>query len=298
MTVILRSFALFLAITAMSASSSFAQPAHPELLRVSAEGSGPSYLQVPVVHYVLKKGPNSGATLDFYGAVHLGDTDYFESLNKRFKGYDAVLFELIADPERVKDIGNVKSDSILGTVQRKLSEFLGLSFQLDKVRYDVTNFVHADLTPEEFTKAMQTRGESLPQLLMRVMQLSLNPEMQKRFEAEGLGPASLAEINPLFIVLRGYTTDKERSALRRYMAKGLSLSDELLSALEGEQGSTIISDRNKRAIEVLKAQLGNGKRKIALYYGVGHLPDFHKRLTSELGFADRGTTWIKAWKLD
>lgn len=269
----------------------------PLALRISAGKNSEEYLQVPVIRYAKMRAPGKGATLDFVGAVHLGDEDYFNELNRRFRGYDAVLYELIADPEHVKHLHETQNDSILGVVQRKLSELLGLTFQLDKVDYSAPNFVHADLTPTEFMTAMQRRGESLPQMIIKILQLSMNPALQKKFEEKGLAPQALGNINPLFIMLRGYATDKEQAALRRFMANGLSISDELLEALEGEQGSTIISDRNKRAIQVLNTELGKGKKKLAVYYGVGHLSDLHKRLVGDLGFVMQKTDWVDAWRL-
>src|SRR6187402_1049959 len=41
----------------------------------------------------------SGQKVDLMGVVHIADKDYYESLNKRFDTYDAVLFELVGDPE-------------------------------------------------------------------------------------------------------------------------------------------------------------------------------------------------------
>src|SRR5436190_21493865 len=41
----------------------------------------------------------SGQKVDLIGVVHIADKAYYESLNKRFDGYDAVLFELVGNPE-------------------------------------------------------------------------------------------------------------------------------------------------------------------------------------------------------
>jgi len=41
----------------------------------------------------------------------------------------------------------------------------------------------------------------------------------------------------------------------------------------GPGGSTIVSERNKRALAVLKNQIKKGKRHLAIYYGVAHMPD-------------------------
>src|SRR5208283_5985677 len=40
--------------------------------------------------------PPSGVQVDLVAAVHVADKRYYEELNKRFAGYDVVLYELVA----------------------------------------------------------------------------------------------------------------------------------------------------------------------------------------------------------
>ena len=46
---------------------------------------------------------------------------------------------------------------------------LELEHQLDRVDYTKENFVHADMSPEEFAKSMEKRGESFMQMFLRLM---------------------------------------------------------------------------------------------------------------------------------
>ncbi|HSJ02427.1 MAG TPA: hypothetical protein VK956_08245, partial [Verrucomicrobium sp.] len=39
-----------------------------------------------------------GVTVDLVGAIHIADATYFEELNEAFKGYDAVLYEMVGGP--------------------------------------------------------------------------------------------------------------------------------------------------------------------------------------------------------
>ena len=41
--------------------------------------------------------------VDLVGAVHVGDKAYYQELNKLFKNYDAVLFELVAESDKVQE---------------------------------------------------------------------------------------------------------------------------------------------------------------------------------------------------
>jgi hypothetical protein len=92
--------------------------------------------------------------------------------------------------------------------------------------------------------------------------------------------------------------DEDRAlALKRVMAEQFQSMDGMLSAVEGADGSTLISERNKVALEVLRKQIGEGKKKLAIFYGGGHMPDFDKRLRDQFGLAPTSTRWLVAWDL-
>jgi len=59
----------------------------------------------------------------------------------------------------------------------------------------------------------------------------------------------------------------------------------------------LITERNKRALQVLRQQLDQGKRKLAIFYGARHLTDMHRRLEKEFHLVPVETTWIDAWNL-
>jgi hypothetical protein len=67
--------------------------------------------------------------------------------------------------------------------------------------------------------------------------------------------------------------------------------------LEGPKGSTIIAERNKVALGVLRKQLAAGTRRIAIFYGAGHMPDFEKRIGQDFGLVPVETRWLVAWNL-
>ena len=201
----------------------------------------------------------------------------------------------MSDGKNLPTPGEEREDSILGTVQRALCNLLGLTFQLDEINYKARNFIHADLSPRELSDAMAARGESLPQLLMKLLKLSTDPEVQKALEDKGYTSNSLEGVNPLLILLRGATTE-ERIKMRRFMAQGLIGSDAVMKLLEGEKGLSLIADRNIEAISVLNKETASGKQKLAIFYGVGHLPDFHKRLVDQ-GYRLSQVEWVTAWEM-
>jgi hypothetical protein len=43
--------------------------------------------------------------------------------------------------------------------------------------------------------------------------------------------------------------------------------------------------------------LDQGKEKVAIFYGAGHLPDMAQRLEQEFQMSSGRTTWLDAWDL-
>ena len=92
--------------------------------------------------------------------------------------------------------------------------------------------------------------------------------------------------------------DKNRSlALKRAMADQFQEMEGMTAALEGPKGSTLIGERNKRALEVLKKQIAAGKKKIAIFYGAGHMADMEKHLRADFALKPQKTQWLQAWDM-
>ena len=85
--------------------------------------------------------------------------------------------------------------------------------------------------------------------------------------------------------------------LRRMMAEQFTDMEVLTSAFGGEEGSTLITDRNAAALDVLREQIGKGRRRIAIFYGAAHMDDFDRRLKADFGLEPVETDWIEAWDL-
>ena len=61
--------------------------------------------------------------------------------------------------------------------------------------------------------------------------------------------------------------------------------------------SVIIGERNKRAVEELSGALNEGCRRVAVFYGSGHLPDLDRRLREDFGFRPVEVQWRTAWAI-
>jgi len=227
----------------------------------------------------------AGRRVDLVAAIHIGDQAYFDTLDVVFRGYDAVLYEMVKDEDAspVREPGG--PESLISMAQRMMKDVLALEFQLDAVDYSVDNFVHADLDPGSFQRKQEEQGESLFTLLLNsaVAQMAQESEDPQQSRAQQLS---------LFLAL--VSTDRA-SALKRVLA-GQFIELEAIAAGFGanEEGSVLLEGRNERAFEVLDEQLAAGDDKLAVFYGAAHLPDMEKRLIAR-GFELKRQAWVTAW---
>ena len=254
----------------------------PEFLRIDVTPTGePRALQVAVAGY---RAPD-GAELDLVGAVHVADAAYFQALDRAFDDYDVVLYELVGDPDAARSAPEARGGSAIGWLQGGMKDVLGLAYQLDEIDYDRDHFVHADMTAEEFSASMRERNESMLQLLFRAWLTGMatqTPEQAAAYQAD---------------LLKVLFADDRQHALKTLFAEQLADQKDLLDAMAGPD-STLIVQRNLKALDVLERVRRDGHERIALFYGAGHFPDFHQRLVGELGYAPTGLTWLDAWRLN
>jgi len=119
------------------------------------------------VRYV--KVGDGGVKVIFYGAVHIADSVCYQELNDRFTTCDALLYELVG-PENYRPTKNQGGNaSLISMLQQGLKRSMEMSFQLDEIDYQPDNFVHADMTPEEFQSSMAANGESLLSIMWDMM---------------------------------------------------------------------------------------------------------------------------------
>jgi hypothetical protein len=81
------------------------------------------------------------------------------------------------------------------------------------------------------------------------------------------------------------------------LAGQLADLETLFLDMGGKKGSTLITERNKVALTVLREQLAAGKQRLAVFYGAGHLTDMDQRLRREFGMQPVSITWLTAWDL-
>jgi hypothetical protein len=258
---------------------------NPEFIRIQRnENRDPVALQTAIAKYV-PAGDEKGAEIDLVAVVHIGEKAYYERLNKEFEKYDALLYELVA-PEGNKPPkgGEMKSDNPLAMLQQGMTFFLGLEHQLEVVDYRKSNFIHADLSPEGRKKAMKERGDDKMTIILGVVADLLRKRNLDADKPEPQAPdISLTDLlNP--------------KKFKRIMSQQFEDAGGDVS-LGGTINRLLVEDRNKACIKVLQQQLTAGKKKIAIFYGAAHMPDFDKRLKEDFGMKRTESEWITAWNL-
>ncbi len=258
-----------------------------QFLRIKNDkDDNPVALQLANARYV----PNSGIPNDMYvdliSAVHIADKTYYQQLNELFKTYDVVLYELVAEQGTTVDDNSAnESKSLLSAFQVGMKNVLGLTFQLEEVDYSPKNFVHADISPTDFQKSMNDKGESFLSMFLRMWLVGL--------QQQATNPNA---VNDMDLIMALMSPQRERD-LKIIAAKQFMHMDPVMDVLEGEEGSTIISTRNLKALKVLREQIEKGHKKFAIFYGAAHMPEMARVMMKEFKLKPDQVNWIDAWDL-
>jgi hypothetical protein len=258
-----------------------------KFLRFVEEGRDGGRLETAVATY---KNAN-GVTVHMVGAIHIADSGYYAALNKMFEGYDALLYEMVkpadmgAPTKQDAAAEEANGISLVHILQKGMKTFLDLDYQLDGIDYTKKNFVHADLTAEEFNRMEDERGESIFGLMLQQMV----KEMMK-------GDNGVAEEMDPMQLLAALSSEDGARQLKLILAKQFQHMDEMVAGLEGPNGSVLVTERNKKALSVLKDTVAAGKKNIGIFYGAAHLKDMEKRLEG-MGYKRTGVEYRVAWDL-
>src|SRR5262245_37625506 len=158
-----------------------------DFIRFVDLGPGEGKLETAAVTYT-----KGDLRVDLIAAVHVADAAYYQALNTRFKGYDAVLYEMIKPAD--KEVKPGEAGGMLSFFQRGLKNTLGLEFQLDAIAYTRKNFHHADLDPETFFRLQREKGESIFSFLLNAML----KDMEGQLSGKGKQRAGLLDLIAAF----------------------------------------------------------------------------------------------------
>jgi len=269
-----------------------AAAAGPEsYMRVTRPDADTVQLQIAARSFNPARG--RGPDIWLVGASHIGESNYFATLQKRLDAHPLVLFEGVgARSKKIKFNPGEES-----SVQHTLATSLGLVFQLSAIDYDRPHFQNSDLTLAQLQALFQSGGKAEGQStkagqefqeLLQVMDGSsfLGALVHFGIKLIGANPRLQAMTKVILIELLGQ--------IKGDMAQLKGMPPEIQRLLE-----VIIQERNKVVVEDVKKELAaRSPRAIAVFYGAGHMADLEKRLRADLSYVPRKTVWLTAMSVN
>ncbi len=275
-----------------------------------------------------------GVTVDLIGAIHIADKVYYEKLNHRFTRYDALLYEMVGEsyekrlqwriararveavqPPKAADslesrveaiekyltretteedlilVREAEQEQVAGSnlawlhpLYETMEKSLGLTGQMKGIDYSQRNFVHADMTLRKFSAMQKAKNESFLTLWWKSVVVQI------------AHPEAAPEQPGLLKIMESLCRKDGSTGLRRIAARTFGSIEGMLSGLESDGGTVILTERNKVALDVLQQQIELGKKNLAIFYGAAHLADMEKRLLG-MGFVRSGGEWFNAWDM-
>ncbi|MDE0961191.1 MAG: hypothetical protein OSB09_10460 [Planctomycetota bacterium] len=261
-----------------------------DFLRFRKTGSASAQLETSVTRF---RNQQTGQLVSLVGAVHIGESNYFQWVQRELDQHDLVLYEMVGGPAPGSPDHNAElppsdsqrnsSLSIISTLQQSMQDLLQLDHQMSQIDYTRANLRHADLTSRAFDTALKING------LFNIDPAAL---------FTGLGPAMLDGFG-LQAALSSQD-DQTVNRVRWVMAKTLAHSVgqmALLGVKDIEKPEDLILGiRNDHLWQVFQDSLPEDWRRIAIFYGAAHLPDIRRRLL-EQGWVEEESSWIPAWKI-
>lgn len=222
--------------------------------------------------------------VDLVGAIHIAQPDYYQRLQQRLDLSDLVLFEGVTAR---KSDGRPTGGEGKGAYNR-MADSLGLMVQNSGIDYRRSSFRRCDLSLEEMVGLLDqeiaeggAKGAAAAQAKAEFTQLKTMLS----------GKSMLAN---LLIGLVGTSPLLREQVLLMTVSSGLGNSEE--KQLSPRLRQLILQDRNDHVAGELRKLLVSGSRhrRIALFFGAAHLPDFERRLRS-MGYSPvSGPAWNSA----
>ena len=218
------------------------------------------------------------ATLQLFGCVHVADRSFYVEMQRRFEALDALLYELVgdADVRPYPDMEIGEGEHWISMLQGGMGRGLKLAGQFGAMDYRQDNFVHADMTEDEWQDALAAAGKS---------------ELGELLSTGGADVDREAESERKEIDLVGaFRSGGGVAELRLMMARMMLGGDPAI-----DQPTVIIHGRNEKCLRVLEEQLASGKKRLGIFYGAAHMEHMEHRLVEDLGWERAGEEWVLAW---
>lgn len=264
-------------------------------------------LDIAITDYAAQDG---GPTVSLVGVVHVADPQYFDTLQVELDRYPTVLYEGVK-PEDLSNEEFQRSFTEKGgeaaELQRDLAGWFGFEYQLDAIDYGRKNFIHADMSMEDFLA--EGGGEFIPQVGERAGTSSADDD-EGPSRQDGEAAATVEKVGAVGTDIRStWNAVKKfgdlalgvpgplRSMARKMFAETMGTTD-IGRVLEMRPGFSelILIRRNEVVIDRLKQVLPRAEGAIAIFYGAAHMDDLEERLEA-MGYTRTGGRWLRAWAI-
>ena len=262
----------------------------PQFIRIQRDAKNePVALETAIVRYKPASGEGD-LVVDLIGVVHVGDRGYYQKLNKLFEQYDVLLYELVASPgTRIPKGGKRELDNPLAWVQKIMTLVLDLESQTQRIDYTRKNFVHADLSFAQMAEKIKERGDD-----GFTLTLSILADVLRQQNLQALKKAKTPGKDEPGFDFNLLLDPAGPSKIKRIMAEQLA---DLDNAILPTLNTILVADRNQAALKVMQKEMTKGKKKIGIFYGAAHMPDFEKRLRDDFDLRRVSDQWLPAWDL-
>jgi hypothetical protein len=278
--------------------------------RVANPDTNTVQLQIALRKFVPAQ--NSGPAIWLAGVMHVGESSYYQALQRFLDAQTLVLYEGIdpdAHPRHVHDSNapstNHPARAIAKaatndeySIQTALAHSLGLVFQLEAIDYDRTNFLNSDLSVEQIQRIMaggMTAAEpgAGPNVTLEVL-------LQIMDGSSFLG--SLVRVGLHFVA----DNPQLQAAVKLALIEAVGGLKGDLSEVQGlppdwkKLVKVLIQARNENVVNDLAAELKKipASGSIAVFYGAGHMDDMEKRIVSDLHYHAADEMWLPAFSVD
>ena len=246
-----------------------------------------------------------GSVVWLTGVSHIGESNYFVQLQAHLDAQNLVLFEGISDrsANRPHDQHSRQPasgggdrpeaapvEARMSSLQSTMASSFGLAFQLEAIDYDRASFRNSDLSIQDLRRLLAEHGggqsfESLLQMMEGGTFFDALLQMGLRFLGSTPKLQALSKLALMEMI----------GQIQGDPAQVRGLPADLKQLLE-----VLIEKRNERVINDLKVELGRPKpvAYISIFFGTGHMPDFERRLRTELNYRPVDQLWLTAFSID
>lgn len=292
-------------------------------LRVAYPDADTVELQIASRRFTPARG--KGPVVWLVGASHIGESNYYASLQKQLDTQTLVLYEGVGEhsrrtrptkaqpsppqklPQRTTATATTNVSSEDYSLQDTMAKSLGLVFQLQAMNYDQTNFLNSDLSIAEIQALMQPAGAATgarPGGTTATTDDDSNAVFQNLLKAMD-GSSSLGMVlkgvmqliggSPKMQAMTKLALIETLGVLRADPSRMKGLPPDMQKLLD-----VLIRERNKVVIEDLKRELKRARpgTSIAVFYGAGHLPDLEMRFRNDLKLRPCEDQWLPAFSVN